>query len=101
MRIAIDPTITCLLRDICAGIRVLQIRDGVDLSESQISERARNIVMGLVGNYRIEALDLSAEGENHDGRNHDGRGRDGRDGKGRDLEPASIAFTEPSMMGPG
>jgi hypothetical protein len=28
------------------------------LSEGQILERARNIVMGLVGNYRIESLDL-------------------------------------------
>jgi hypothetical protein len=48
---------TQLLRDVAAGIRVLQVRDGIVLSESQILERARNIVMGLVGNYRIEALD--------------------------------------------
>jgi len=46
-----------LLIDVSAGIRVLQSRDGVALSEGQILERARNIVMGLVGNYRIESLD--------------------------------------------
>lgn len=48
---------TLLLRDVAAGIRVLQVRDGILLSEKQILERARNIVMGLVGNYRIETLD--------------------------------------------
>jgi hypothetical protein len=50
-----------LLRDVSAGIRVLQHRDGVALSENQILERASNIVMGLVGNFRIEALDLDEE----------------------------------------
>lgn len=57
MRVTVDPTMIRLVRDVSAGIRVLQIRDGVLLSESQILERARNIVMGLVGNYRIETLD--------------------------------------------
>lgn len=57
MRIAVDPTMTQLLRDVAAGIRVLQVRDGIVLSETQILERARNIVMGLIGNYRIEALE--------------------------------------------
>jgi hypothetical protein len=47
-----------LLVDVSNGIRVLQSRDGILLSEGQILERARNIVMGLVGNYRIESLDL-------------------------------------------
>jgi hypothetical protein len=61
MRRAIDPTTYRLLRDVSAGIRVLQSRDGVPLSESQILERARNIVMGLVGNYRIEAIELVTE----------------------------------------
>ncbi len=42
--------------DVSAGIRVLQSRDGVRLTEAQIRERTRNIVMGLVGNYRIEAF---------------------------------------------
>jgi len=45
-----------LLQDIAEGIRVLQTRDGVDLSNEQILERARNIVTGLLGNYRIRAL---------------------------------------------
>jgi hypothetical protein len=53
---------TRLVRDVSAGIRVLQIRDGILLSESQILERARNIVMGLVGNYRIETLDRVERG---------------------------------------
>jgi hypothetical protein len=57
VRIAVDPTMTRLLRDVSAGIRVLQVRDGILLSEKQILERARNIVMGLIGNYRIETLD--------------------------------------------
>lgn len=51
------PTMNRLLIDVSEGIRVLQIRDGILLSEGQILERARNIVMGLVGNYRIESLD--------------------------------------------
>jgi hypothetical protein len=51
------PTIRLLLEDIAAGIRVLQTRDGVPLSDAQIIERARNIVAGLIGNYKIHALD--------------------------------------------
>ena len=50
------PTVRMLLQDIAEGIRVLQTRDGVDLSNEQILERARNIVTGLLGNYRIKAL---------------------------------------------
>ena len=46
-----------LLADVSAGIRVLQSRDGLALSETQIRERARNIVMGLAMNYRIELLE--------------------------------------------
>jgi hypothetical protein len=52
-------TLRQLLRDVSAGIRVLQTRDGLDLSESQITERARNIVAGLIGNYRIESLEVA------------------------------------------
>ena len=51
------PTVRLLLQDIADGIRVLQTRDGIDLSNEQILERARNIVTGLLGNYRIRALD--------------------------------------------
>jgi len=51
------PTVRLLLQDIAEGIRVLQTRDGIDLSNEQILERARNIVTGLLGNYRIRALD--------------------------------------------
>ncbi|HET6284937.1 MAG TPA: hypothetical protein VFH73_28530 [Polyangia bacterium] len=50
-------TLRQLIRDVSAGIRVLQTRDGLGLSEDQITERARNIVTGLMGNYHIEILD--------------------------------------------
>lgn len=58
-----DPTMMRLLRDVSEGIRVLQSRDGVAVSEAQIWERARNIVMGLIGNYRIQALDAAGGGD--------------------------------------
>lgn len=51
------PTVRSLLRDVAEGIRVLQTRDGVPLSEDQIEERARNIVAGLLGNYRIRPVE--------------------------------------------
>jgi hypothetical protein len=50
-------TVRLLLQDVAEGIRVLQTRDGVDLSDDQILERARNIVTGLLGNYRIRSID--------------------------------------------
>lgn len=50
-------TVRLLLQDVADGIRVLQTRDGVDLSDDQILERARNIVTGLLGNYQIRSLD--------------------------------------------
>ena len=46
-----------LMADVSAGLRVLRTRDGVPLTEEAIAERSRNIVAGLVGNYRIERLD--------------------------------------------
>jgi hypothetical protein len=54
------PTTRLLLQDVAAGIRVLQSRDGVALSDEQILERARNIVTALIGNYRIVSLDPAA-----------------------------------------
>ena len=54
------PTVRLLLQDVASGIRVLQSRDGIALSDDQILERARNIVAGLVGNYRIVSLDPAA-----------------------------------------
>jgi hypothetical protein len=57
MRGSIDPTLFRLVRDISEGIRVLMTRDGVPLTENQILDRASNIVMGLMGNYRIQSLD--------------------------------------------
>ncbi|HVZ88725.1 MAG TPA: hypothetical protein VHG72_17260 [Polyangia bacterium] len=53
-------TVRLLLQDIAEGIRVLQTRDGVELSDEQILERARNIVTGLLGNYRIRSLEPRA-----------------------------------------
>jgi hypothetical protein len=50
-------TVRLLLEDVAEGIRVLQTRDGIALSEDQIVERARNIVAGLIGNYAIQSLD--------------------------------------------
>jgi len=57
VRGAVDLTMARLLTDVSAGLRVLKSRDGLALTESQIRERAHNIVMGLLMNYRIEALD--------------------------------------------
>jgi hypothetical protein len=45
------------VEDVAEGIRVLQTRDGIKLSDDQIVERARNIVAGLIGNYNIQSLD--------------------------------------------
>lgn len=53
------PTLRALMEDISAGIRVLHSRDGVELSEEQVLERARNIVTGLMGNYKIVSLDAT------------------------------------------
>src|SRR3954463_16323596 len=52
-----QPTVRLLLQDIAEGIRVLKTRDGVELSNEQILERARNIVTGLLGNYRIRPVE--------------------------------------------
>ena len=56
----VDGTMKTLLSDVAAGIRVLQSRDGLPLTETQIRERARNIVMGLLMNYRIDVLEDEA-----------------------------------------
>ena len=61
MRSAVDLTMQRLLSDVEEGIRVLQSRDGFPLSDLQIRERARNIVMGLLLNYRIEVCEDAEE----------------------------------------
>lgn len=60
-----------LIKDVAAGIRVLQTRDGVELSDAQISERARNIVAALLGRVRIERIDdlCATSAQQIDGRN--------------------------------
>jgi hypothetical protein len=50
-------TVRLLVEDVAEGIRVLQTRDGIKLTDDQIVERARNIVAGLIGNYNIQSLD--------------------------------------------
>lgn len=45
-----------IVEDIAAGIRVLRTRDGIDLQEDQIYERARNIAAGLIVNYEVASL---------------------------------------------
>jgi hypothetical protein len=67
-----QPTVRLLLQDVAEGIRVLQTRDGIKLTNAQILERARNIVAGLLGNYRIQSLDERArEREGRAGRQVD------------------------------
>ena len=56
-------TVRALVDDISAGIRVLSSRDGLAVSEDQIAERARNIVTGLIGNYKIQSLDAREAAE--------------------------------------
>ena len=46
------PAVANLLRDVAAGIRVLRTY-GVEITEEQVTERANNIVQGLLGNYTI------------------------------------------------
>src|SRR5690242_10729645 len=55
-------TAKLLVEDVAEGIRVLQTRDGIKLSDDQIVERARNIVAGLIGNYNIVSLDAREPG---------------------------------------
>lgn len=50
-------TVRLLVEDVADGIRVLQTRDGVKITDDQVIERARNIVAGLIGNYAIQSLD--------------------------------------------
>lgn len=42
-----------LIADVAAGIGVFLTRDGIEIPQEQVLERARNIVAGLQGNYRI------------------------------------------------
>ena len=63
----VDPTTRRLLGDVSAGIRVLVSRDGVGLSEAQIVERARNIVMAIIAGYRVEAIGLEDDDDGFGG----------------------------------
>jgi hypothetical protein len=46
-----------LIDDLSAGIRVLRDRDGLDLSEDLIRERASNLAAAVLGNYDVRCLD--------------------------------------------
>ena len=59
---AVPATVRLLLQDVADGIRVFRTRDGIQLSNEQILERARNIVAGLVGNYKISAIEPRGTG---------------------------------------
>jgi len=41
---------------IVESLRVLRVRDGVDVEDELLLDRARNLAMALAGNYRIERL---------------------------------------------
>ena len=69
-------TIGRLLADVAAGIRVLATRDGIALTEKQVIERARNIVAGLMGNYRILSFDSDQDDDEQE------RGAGGRVARG-------------------
>jgi hypothetical protein len=45
-----------LVRDVAEGIRQLNVIHGLAISEETISDRANNIVQGLVCNYSVRAL---------------------------------------------
>jgi hypothetical protein len=82
------------LADVAAGIRVLATRDGIALTEKQVTERARNIVAGLMGNYRILSFDSDDDDDEPDR-----IGRDAPSGGGDDrpsAASASVALSDPS-----
>lgn len=51
----VESLVDQLVSDVAMGLRVLRTRDGFALPEDLVMDRARNIVCGLIGNYRIEA----------------------------------------------
>jgi hypothetical protein len=45
-----------LVEDVAAGVRVLRTRDGLPVSESQVMDRARNIVQAIIGTHSVTRL---------------------------------------------
>jgi hypothetical protein len=43
-----------LVDDVLKGLRVFNTLDGLDIPDRLLEARARNIVAGLLGNYRID-----------------------------------------------
>jgi hypothetical protein len=55
---AADPV--DLLEDIAAGVRVLRVRDGLDVSEEAVYERARNILTALLASNDVRVREVAA-----------------------------------------
>lgn len=53
-------TVASLVKDVAAGLRVWRDRDKMPLTDAQVSERAVNIVAGIVGNYDVVSLERVA-----------------------------------------
>jgi len=52
--VAREAIVDALLTDVRDGVMVLVYRDGLPLTLEQATERARNIVAGLITNYQID-----------------------------------------------
>jgi hypothetical protein len=50
-----------LVAPIADGLKILQTRDGVDVTDAQILERARNIAAGLVDRWKFVAIEPSPD----------------------------------------
>lgn len=42
-----------LIEQLAEGVRVLRVRDGMDLGEEAVFERARNMMTGLIANFDV------------------------------------------------
>lgn len=49
-------TVDALMADIKASLLVLRTLDNVPITDEQIDNRARNLVAGLIGNFKVERL---------------------------------------------
>jgi hypothetical protein len=62
---AADPV--DLLEDIAAGVRVLRGRDGLEVSEELVYERARNILTALLGSNDVRVREVADRKSEMDG----------------------------------
>jgi hypothetical protein len=56
--VARESLLDSVVQDVEDGILVFLYRDGMQITREQARERARNIVAGLVGNYKVEELSV-------------------------------------------